>query len=157
MWLLHNPLTHLHAEWEEAYTNLREKLGLSTDEPIPPIPRFHKSSSHPLNTSSTQSTGPPDAKRKAPDEDADIAMIDADELENRSKLDPVPSAPPTSQLQTLASDDVALRSAKAAAAFIPFLSPEELLPPKLPTKTEMENVLLGLRKQALLDEYFDEE
>ena len=36
---------------------------------------------------------------------------------------------------------------------IPFLTPEDLQPPKLPTKEELDGVLLGLRKQALLEEY----
>jgi len=36
---------------------------------------------------------------------------------------------------------------------IPFLTPEHIAMPKLPTKEEMDNVLLGLRKQALLQEY----
>jgi len=44
--------------------------------------------------------------------------------------------------------------ARAAAAFISFLALENLLPPKLPTREEMEGVLLNLRKQALVEEYF---
>lgn len=36
---------------------------------------------------------------------------------------------------------------------IPFLTPEHLAMPKLLTKQEMDKVLLGLRKQALLQEY----
>jgi pre-mRNA-splicing factor ISY1 len=47
-----------------------------------------------------------------------------------------------------------LAHARAAAAYIPFLSVESLLPPKMPTKGEMEGVLLELRKRALVDEYF---
>jgi pre-mRNA-splicing factor ISY1 len=43
---------------------------------------------------------------------------------------------------------------RAAASYIPFLSPEILLPPKLPTHGEMEAVLLALRKKALVAEYF---
>jgi pre-mRNA-splicing factor ISY1 len=48
----------------------------------------------------------------------------------------------------------ALAHARAAAAYIPFLSVESLLPPKMPTKEEMEGVLLELRKRALVEEYF---
>jgi len=36
---------------------------------------------------------------------------------------------------------------------IPFLTHEHLQPPKMPTKEELDGVLLGLRKQALLEEY----
>lgn len=44
--------------------------------------------------------------------------------------------------------------ANATAAFIPFLSPDELLPPKMPSREDMETFLLGLRKKALVEEYF---
>jgi pre-mRNA-splicing factor ISY1 len=43
---------------------------------------------------------------------------------------------------------------RAAASYIPFLTPEILLPPKLPTHDEMEAILLALRKKALVEEYF---
>jgi pre-mRNA-splicing factor ISY1 len=61
--------------------------------------------------------------------------------------------------QTNGSDEAhadidALKRARAGAAFIPLLTTDDLLPPKLPTKSEMENVLLELRKQALVNEYF---
>lgn len=49
--------------------------------------------------------------------------------------------------------DTARIHAQAAAAYIPFLDVEHLLPPKLPTHDEMEGVLLALRKKALLEEY----
>jgi pre-mRNA-splicing factor ISY1 len=45
---------------------------------------------------------------------------------------------------------------KQIASMIPFLTPEHISPPKLPTKQEMDQVLLGLRKQALLQEYIGE-
>lgn len=47
-----------------------------------------------------------------------------------------------------------MEHARAAAAFISFLTSESLLPPKLPTREEMERVLLNLRKRALVEEYF---
>jgi len=50
--------------------------------------------------------------------------------------------------------DVSRLHAQAAAAQIPFLDVEHLLPPKLPTHSEMEGVLLALRKKALVEEYF---
>ena len=53
-------------------------------------------------------------------------------------------------------DMEALKRAKAGAAYIPLLTTEDLLPPKLPVKAEMEGVLLELRKKALVTEYFDE-
>lgn len=53
-----------------------------------------------------------------------------------------------------ADTDPAKAHAQAAAAYIPFLTADNLLPPKLPTREEMEKVLLALRKQALVEEYF---
>ncbi|VDC05254.1 unnamed protein product [Peniophora sp. CBMAI 1063] len=50
--------------------------------------------------------------------------------------------------------DVAAAHARAAAAFIPFLSAEDLMPPKMPSKEEMEAFLLELQKRALVEEYF---
>lgn len=50
--------------------------------------------------------------------------------------------------------DASRLHAQAAAAYIPFLDVEHLLPPKLPTHSEMEGVLLALRKKALVEEYF---
>lgn len=46
--------------------------------------------------------------------------------------------------------------AQLAASFIPFLTPEHLLPPKLPSREEIESILLDLRKKALVEEYFGE-
>lgn len=44
--------------------------------------------------------------------------------------------------------------AQLAASYIPFLTPEALMPPTLPTRAEMEEVLLKLRKEALVQEFF---
>ncbi|KAJ7477981.1 pre-mRNA-splicing factor ISY1 [Mycena galericulata] len=56
-----------------------------------------------------------------------------------------------------ADADQTLRNAKAAAAYIPFLTAEMLVPPKMPTSAETEAVLLELRKKALVEEYFGDE
>ena len=62
----------------------------------------------------------------------------------------------SAQLDRADVDDAVMRGAQAAAALIPFLSAKDLLPPKLPSKDEMEKVLLDLRKKALVEEYFGE-
>ena len=54
-------------------------------------------------------------------------------------------------------DSPAAVHARAAAAYIPFLTPEMLMPPKMPTTGEMEKVLLELQKKALVEEYFGNE
>lgn len=142
-------------EWEEAYNNLRESLGLPTDEPVPKMPRREIMSTSLLV--STDTTNPSlDAKRKATDEDK---SSDKTEIEpsKRSKADATPTAVSVNGASNGKEDaDSILRAATAVAAFIPFLSPEDLLPPKMPSREEVENVLLKLRKKALVEEYFGE-
>jgi len=108
--------------------------------------------SHTISTSAP----PNQAKRKAVDQDGDVGMLDtADGTSKRSKKQ---AHTKQSSAETATSadgtSDLQLEHARAAAAFIPFLGPENLLPPKLPTREEMEGVLLSLRKQALVEEYF---
>lgn len=64
---------------------------------------------------------------------------------------------PHLQPDAAASDEAMLAHAKRTAAYIPVLSPEVLMPPKLPTREEMEAFLLELRKKALVEEYFGNE
>ena len=64
-------------------------------------------------------------------------------------------SPPTSG--DAPTEDVMLAHAKRTAAVIPVLSTEMLVPPKLPTREEMEAFLLELRKKALVEEYFGNE
>ena len=127
---------------------------MAEDEPIPPLPRPAKQYA---NLSITDaSTGPPEPKRKAPDEDGDVEMPDtgSSELSKRAKTDGVP---PPSDASNLASEEAMVTHAKRTAAYIPILSAEVLLPPKLPTREEMEAYLLELRKKALVEEYFGNE
>lgn len=76
------------------------------------------------------------------------------EVSKRAKTDGVPSP---ANASNLASDEAMLAHAKRTAAYIPVLSTEVLLPPKLPTREEMEAYLLELRKKALVEEYFGNE
>lgn len=117
-------------EWEEQYSNLRETLGLSSDDLVTPsLPGVQS----PI----------PSTNRKSTDRDGDVNMS-TDEGPDHSK--PTTSPGPEA--------DQARIHAQAAASYIPFLTTEYLLPPKMPTREEMEAVLLGLRKQALVEEYF---
>ena len=129
-------------------------MGLPTDEPIPPMPRPARQ----VATISIDdaSTGPPETKRKAPDEDGDVEMPadSSTEVSKRAKTD---NAPPPTGVSNPSSDEAMLAHAKRTAAYIPILSPEILLPPKLPTREEMEAYLLELRKKALVEEYFGDE
>ncbi|KAI0795721.1 pre-mRNA-splicing factor ISY1 [Abortiporus biennis] len=142
-------------EWEDAYSHLRKVLGLSTDEPTPKLPRSAQS------LPSLQANGgvPSESKRKAPDGDVDMSDETA-ETGDASKRQRTKGGPPpqdTGLNGGVPGDEAALAHAKAVAAYIPFLSPENLLPPKMPTRDEMEEVLLALRKRALVEEYFGNE
>ena len=143
-------------DWEEAYSNIKAVLGIPTESPTPSIPRIATAMDGPTTTSSLE-TG--STKRKA-DGDGDATMADSTETNTKSKKSksvskPAPKETTTTQTPALPDDsDPQLAHARAAAAFIPFLSPENLLPPKLPTREEMEGVLLDLRKRALVEEYF---
>ncbi|KAG7445354.1 Isy1-like splicing factor [Guyanagaster necrorhizus] len=136
-------------EWEEAYTNLRESLDLPNDDPMPKFPRSDASGASviPPRSSATQN-----AKRKVNDGDADGEDSEMEDSK-RSKIGASAPLPPRSELPI----DQAYASAHAAASYIPFLTAENLLPPKMPTRTEMDAVLLDLRKKVLVEEYFGEE
>ncbi|KAI0948113.1 hypothetical protein AcW1_009710 [Taiwanofungus camphoratus] len=119
-----------------------EALGLPADEPIPAIPRPTKTTVTVTLSDLSTSLPSPDTKRKAPDvEMAESARSD------------IPSQP-EGGAETASTQDVALAYARATAAYIPFLSPENLLPPKLSTREEMEAYLLS---KALVEEYFGDE
>ena len=140
------------AEWREAQLRIREVLEIPVDDPIPDLPRGPGRS-----TAATPSDSPPanassstNAKRKA-DGDASMETEDDPPPENakRSKTDlaqqPVAPTPAPNSMQA---------HAQLAASYISFLSPEDLLPPKMPTREELEGVLLKLQKEALVNEYF---
>ncbi|KAF8064871.1 Isy1-like splicing factor [Lyophyllum atratum] len=134
------------SDWEEAYSNVRETLGLSSHDPLPKVPRPH----HTASPSSHVAAQGPSSKRKTADEE-DVDMAPPDEKPKRSKSDD--RTPPLPAIDT----DAAHTHAAAAASYIPFLETEHLLPPVMPTRQEMDAVLLTLRKKALVEEYFGEE
>lgn len=117
------------------------------DSPLPPLPR---NTNHP----SLSQTHPPPAvtsKRKTTGEDEDVEMEAVEEDAKRAKTVFSLSA---NTIDTASDADTARRHAQMAASHIDFLDTEHLLPPSLPTHQEMENVLLNLRKKALVEEYF---
>jgi len=125
-------LIHLQ-EWEEAYRTVAVVLGLPQDAPVPPIPRPDPVSlmSEPYPPSSANADG----SEKANGGTEDSEMADGQEDIVQIKANVAQPHPPS----------------------LAFLSPEELAAPKLPSKTEMENILLDLRKKVLLEEYLGKE
>lgn len=143
----HRPL----AAWEETHAHLREVLSLPSDPPIPQIPRGPGAGSSTIPPSDNPLPTASDGKRKAPDDDSGPATKSDGEVAKRSKPEAPVLAPSVAQADAATT---ALAHAHAAAAYIPFLSVESLLPPKMPTREEMEGVLLELRKRMLVEEYF---
>lgn len=142
---------------------MRESLGLDTDEPIPKFQRPQQGNETLQVTDSSVPTSTDDAtqpKRKhPPDEDTEMTNTTSSALEEaskRPKKDGVSPSQPTIGAD-VNEDSPAAAHARAAAAYIPFLTPEMLMPPKMPTTEEMEKVLLDLRKKALVEEYFGNE
>ncbi|GJE86377.1 Isy1 domain-containing protein [Phanerochaete sordida] len=140
-------------EWEDAYAHLRDALGLPEDAPTPKLPRPSTTATLTI-TDTANGDAPP--KRKAPSDDADadveMAADAGTDVAKRAKTD---AAPPVANGQS--PEELVLAHARATAAYIPFLSPDHLVPPKMPTREEMEQFLLDLRKKALVEEYFGEE
>jgi pre-mRNA-splicing factor ISY1 len=155
-------ISYMHpAEWRDEYTNVREILNLPLDDPIPPIPRGSSASSSPLPSNGPSPPQPAvNAKRKAHEEDVEMDTVDAEAAApDQAKRLRKAESDGTAKVDIMSSNGGAdsIRShANAAAAYLGFLSPEDLLPPTLPTRGEMEGVLLALRKQALVEEYFGE-
>ena len=139
---------------------MRESLGLDTDEPIPKLQRPQQGNDGTLHVTDSSTPDTTQPKRKhPPDEDAEMTNGDAsEEASKRPKKDgvsPLSTQPATGN--DVNGDSPAAVHARAAAAYIPFLTPEMLMPPKMPTTEEMEKVLLDLRKKALVEEYFGNE
>ena len=165
-------LTH-DAEWQDAYSHLRESLGLTAEEPVPEMPRAPATASvtiteEPAVEEEPAPTKPAKgkkgkatnakaskSKRKAPEKDDDVTMTAEAEdtgtdLAKKLKADGAPQA----NGAVVSPEEATLAHAKATAAYIPFLTAEYLLPPKMPSHEEMEQFLLDLRKKALVEEYF---
>jgi len=138
-------------DWEEACINLREALGLPEETPTPKIPRPTTTT----HVTKTDSKHPPQSssKRKAASQSEDVEM-DSVTIDESKKAKTGPDATAGQTVVEPSSADASRLHAQAAAAYIPFLDVEHLLPPKLPTHSEMEGVLLALRKKALVEEYF---
>jgi pre-mRNA-splicing factor ISY1 len=118
------------AEWEDAFASLQAVLGIPCVEgDTPKIPRPDPV---PFNAGIPQ---PAASQSNASSASADVQMADpgAESLNGGGDHD-----------RGGATNNMPLLS---------ILDPSDLEPPKMPTKEEMEGVLLGLRKRALMEEY----
>lgn len=114
----------LDAEYEEACAAIRTTLGLGEGAPMPPLRPWVPAEAKAPAPKAKSKGRQAKKKRQAKNDDAD------DKMDEDRK-------PPLADINR----------------HIPFLTPEHLQPPKMPTKEELDGVLLGLRKQALLEEY----
>ncbi|KJA23748.1 hypothetical protein HYPSUDRAFT_137406 [Hypholoma sublateritium FD-334 SS-4] len=138
-------------DWEEAYINVREALGLPSDTPTPKVPRSNVVVTQTVPSDSSNPP-PPSSKRKAESQE-DVEMHSEGDEPKKAKAETKNTTGPEALRSTVDADASRIH-AQAAAAYIPFLDVEHLLPPKLPSHDEMEGVLLALRKKALVEEYF---
>ncbi|KAG8725436.1 NineTeen Complex (NTC) component [Ceratobasidium sp. 428] len=106
-------------EWEDAYQRLRTSLNLSSDAPVPKIPR-----PNPVPLSKIM------AQLPQPGEDATMTGAENGDTDSTNTTHP---------------------------PMLSVLSPADLQHPKMPTKEEMEGVLLALRKRALMEQYLGDE
>ena len=141
-------MTNLLVDWAEAYSNLREALGMEIDLPAPELQRRQQIQASAKVMDHAGDETPPIKRKHAADEDVEPITPAEDSMKRPKK------GVTTSQPNGQAGLYLAVVHAKAAAAYIPFLQEEMLMPPKMPTHEEMENVILDLRKRALVEEYF---
>lgn len=142
----------LNKAWEEAWMNLREVLGLSSNAPSPEIPR---TTTNQLTRNASSSLPPSSAKRKVDHNDDDAVVNSGSEDIKRPKTTTSMIADMTKTPSEISSEaDIVMAHAQAAAAQIPFLDVQHLLSPKLPSHEELEAILLDVRKRMLVEEYF---
>ncbi|KAK7460429.1 NineTeen Complex (NTC) component [Stygiomarasmius scandens] len=101
-----------------------------------------------------------EAERRAEDEEWEEMYTNIKEALGLPEDAPAPSIPRSEKSKSstppagIDTSNPAYAHAQAAAAYISFLDTPDLLPPKMPTRAEMEGVLLDLKKKALVEEYF---
>ena len=134
-------------DWDEAHSNLTAVLHFTPNDPTQLL-RPGSEAILPNGEANTGSVNLNTKRKSSEDDEADMS-VDGDEAK-RTKVDGTIISAPSLALEK----DSVLSHARATAAYIPFLTPEHVVPPKLPTRQEMESLLLELRKKALVDEYF---
>ncbi|KAL1748056.1 Isy1-like splicing factor [Schizophyllum fasciatum] len=135
-------------EWADAFEAVREALGLPADAKPPPVPPST------IKSAATTSDDARASQKRKADADGDTDMSSAEDDTKRSKTGAGAVATAPAAAFAASPSDPTYQHAQAAASYIPFLATENLLPPKLPTHADMEELLLDLRKKALVEEYF---
>ncbi|WRT67879.1 uncharacterized protein IL334_004853 [Kwoniella shivajii] len=149
-------------EWEAAALSSAKLLDSSSDGiPTYPVPSTSATTTS-GSTSTTEAIS--SSKRKAETTDQALSatdngndVIEADEGEDDGDKSKKTKTTTTNGItpQPIQSIDDAMKSAQTQLlqSYIPGLDPLSLQFPTLPSKQEMENVLLEVRKKALMEEY----
>jgi pre-mRNA-splicing factor ISY1 len=125
-------------DWDNAYAALASALGLGPNDPAPPIPR-------PTPTSISSLSSLPPAQLESGREKRKLTEGEREDESKRTKA-PVPP--------TRAEDGPEIaRPLNQLPPLLSVLHPSDVAHPVMPTKAELEQVLLDLRKRALLEEY----
>jgi pre-mRNA-splicing factor ISY1 len=144
-----DPPRILVLDWDAAYARITEVLSLpSTSTPIP-FP-LASAPAQPISSTLAPSATTASSKRPANDDETEETSMTVDE--------PTPASPSSKKAKltsTSAAEETASTNAPPAQSFqaLSVLKQEDLQPPTLPTKEEMEKLLLERRKAALLAEY----
>lgn len=139
-------------EWEDAYATLREVLQLPLSDEPPSIPRPDPVPLSALVALSISGDGLNEKRKisdEAPSQGEDTEMADGSPSKRPKSSEDQQQPPPDSSSQEA--------SHSTHLPLLSILSAEDLAPPKMPTREEMEEVLLALRKRALLEEYLGTE
>jgi len=141
-------------DWQEAYTNVREALHLSKDDVIPRIqPSYPVPTAPPLSEPPPAVSSEQKAESKGIENDVEMAGPEGEEAAKKTSGDGNKDGPRPAATTAMNLDTV-LEHARVVVSHVTFLDPASLVPPKLPTREEMESILLDLRKKALVEEYF---
>ncbi|WWC70849.1 uncharacterized protein I206_104801 [Kwoniella pini CBS 10737] len=142
-------------EWEAAALASAKLLDVSDSTDIPPYPIASTSSTIAAPQASSSSS----IKRKAPLNTEETDDVDAnddveDDSSKKAKTTEVVNGNGESSVIPPKSIDEAMKSVQSTlSSFLSVLDPQSLQFPTLPNASEMEGVLLEVRKKALRDEY----
>lgn len=146
------------ADWEEAIAETAKILSLS-ETPSIPFPSASQPSTSAAAAGSAAAAEEPAAKkgkgRGKSKRKAEADEPEADEEAEAKKAKVVEGGETDGQAgaELTATDEATKQAALAAAAFFGLFDPASLRMPEVPTKEQMADVLLEVRKKALREEY----
>lgn len=144
-------------EWEEAVAETANALSISVPPSIPfpssskPFTSHAPQTETPAAPTPKKGKGKGKSKRKAGPNDPE-GETDEGEAAKKAKTDET-STNVTPAVQANNNDEAVKQAAAIAASFLGVLDPASLRMPDLPTTEQMGQILLDVRKKALMEEY----